>query len=449
MAYPQNVFGASRSASSLRPPLIRPASDSFLFLPKNPAKPAKQPQQPPRPSYTFLCTIYWTEHEPPPHTFGLQSRISPLRPPPYFDDKGFPHNRGMTVDEPPVCSRCSIEPQSLAKLEQHVRRSRSKSAVIHAPAGLLDGAGWTVSLSDPLNPEANKIGIKSHGSRSMPPWMSLLPSVRRQKEHPQPQSQPQEESQRRSKVPYLDTADSSKPCQTRPQDPDSLDQSSKLPSALSPVPSQQSTNAPLVLQLQPPPQGISHKPSQGHQAIAPSNARANLQPSPFQTGLNTLQRRADEPKGARPCSTPPIQRSLSIQRRIDSLSRATITKNTPPASSGGACSWSKSQDPMPSQDIAPAKSPLYKELSGFFATRAAGGKWTQSYTQNTARISTPSRISRMRACDHCGADMSDWWLGRASDVEADRNNNQGQGQGHGDGVGFRTQRVCSGCKARP
>lgn len=33
------------------------------------------PANEPNPPYTFICTVCWREHDPPHHTFGLESRI--------------------------------------------------------------------------------------------------------------------------------------------------------------------------------------------------------------------------------------------------------------------------------------------------------------------------------------------------------------------------------------
>ncbi|KIW15341.1 hypothetical protein PV08_05387 [Exophiala spinifera] len=64
----------------------------------------------------------------------------------------------MTVQSPPVCPRCSEQPESLDKLEQHVRASQSEPEVIKAPANVVNGQNALISLSQPLDSEANKAG---------------------------------------------------------------------------------------------------------------------------------------------------------------------------------------------------------------------------------------------------------------------------------------------------
>ena len=39
--------------------------------------------------------------------------------PPISDNQGQPHRKGMILQQPPVCGRCSDSPSSIAKLEQH------------------------------------------------------------------------------------------------------------------------------------------------------------------------------------------------------------------------------------------------------------------------------------------------------------------------------------------
>jgi hypothetical protein len=75
---------------------------------------------------------------------------SPLPSPPYLDEHGSPHKDGMVVNEPPVCSRCSDRPESLTKLEQHVRLSKTPTSEIVMPKHLIGSVGSRISLSDPL-----------------------------------------------------------------------------------------------------------------------------------------------------------------------------------------------------------------------------------------------------------------------------------------------------------
>lgn len=67
-----------------------------------------------------------------------------------------------------------------------------------------------------------------------------------------------------------------------------------------------------------------------------------------------------------------FHRSDSLPPRRFSLRKISTTASTSthvPAASG-TCRSEKSHTPLPSQDISPAKTPLLRELSSFFATRA-------------------------------------------------------------------------------
>ncbi|EXJ55011.1 uncharacterized protein A1O5_12750, partial [Cladophialophora psammophila CBS 110553] len=103
-----------------------------------------------------------------------------------------PHKQGMIVKDPPVCSRCADRPDSLTKLEQHVRTSRKGSESVMPPKRLLDGASSRISLTDPLNPHANKIGAVHQRHRMQPPWMTLLPSNRHAGSTPSDHSTPKQ-----------------------------------------------------------------------------------------------------------------------------------------------------------------------------------------------------------------------------------------------------------------
>ncbi|EXJ92469.1 hypothetical protein A1O3_01020 [Capronia epimyces CBS 606.96] len=473
MAYSQNIFAASRSTPSLSVPPSQPASDAVLHPPH---RPLKKPTEAP---YTFLCTIYWTEHEPPPQTLGLESRIvcadcwkwlhsisicwycgelvfrqtdaSPLRPPPYFNERGLPHKRGITVDEAPVCPSCSAEPQSLTKLEQHARKPRSQSAWVKPPAGLLDRSGSRVSLDDPLNPEANKIGIQRHAPGSLPPWMSLLPSVRRARE----QSAHHEASRRRATFPRLEKLRPPTPFATPPQYPARSGQTGaplEVPSALSLRHSQESTESFVSSLSRPLSQGtihtlhrsesLSYTPPYSSVTSSQINEQFNQTPS-----RESLQSRSHEPIEGQTLSKLLLRRNPSIQRHSHSLCRASTTSTIAPGTPGtsrGSRGWSPLQARMPCQDIPRPRAPSFKELSDFFATGAATGKWSPAASSSASQMnasgaSTPSRLRK--ACHYCGMDMSNWWLQRASDSGVRRRATGAEGPCLG------TPKICPSCKA--
>lgn len=80
MAFPQHPFPSSGPQPSLptstSKPIVRvenPPSDIATHPPESPKDlvPATEPNA----VYKFRCTACWRERDPPPHTFGLESRI--------------------------------------------------------------------------------------------------------------------------------------------------------------------------------------------------------------------------------------------------------------------------------------------------------------------------------------------------------------------------------------
>lgn len=362
----------------------------------------------------------------------------------------------MIVDEPPVCPRCSVEQQSLAKLEQHARKPTPDSASGKAPRGLLDGGGSRICLSAPLNPEANKVWKQGHATRSMPPWMSLLPSNRRRKEQPQSQDR----FRRRSTFPYFDTTRSPGRLETTPQSMDTatmgpLGVSADVPYTPSSGASLQPTDpfASSLYQTQPP--GISSKlPGRdsrplSHRDIPVSNSllSGRLSQSPSRNGL---QPRLDESGKVQPFPTQLLERTPSSQKRRYSLCRPPIASVSSPAPLTEFSDSFTSQPVTPSQDITPAKSPVFKELSGFFASRGAGGKLILpsrvgegSSRPHARRTATPGRMSRSRrVCGQCGVEMSDWWLRRES-----ADHRRGREGEPGNASRVESLKICSRCKA--
>ena len=103
---------------------------------------------------------------------------SPLSPPTYLTADGVPHRNGIFVHEPPVCTRCSDQPDSIAKLEQHVRVSKTPESEVNIFKRQNHETEARVSLSDPLGTRAGSLLPESHSPHLRPPWMALLPSNR-------------------------------------------------------------------------------------------------------------------------------------------------------------------------------------------------------------------------------------------------------------------------------
>ncbi|EHY54664.1 hypothetical protein ABEF92_003152 [Exophiala dermatitidis] len=371
---------------------------------------------------------------------------------------GRPHRHGMTVAEPPVCSGCRVEPESLKKLEQHVRKvpdlyPGNEQTTAKAPAGLLDGDGSRISLTHPLSAQANEIGPSQDNDvyRPMPPWMSLLPSVRKSR-NGQPEEQHQEQCERsagerqrfrrRSTFPSVDATNSSTPFATPPQHPvaDVLDlptmshgwdgttalslsrslldssQPSKesFTSALSKQPSVSGSSSssatedrnlsnqaitssdnkdlvpPLSLHPQPFDEATSPFPQINHRQSPFVMSRPDQAPSQFPSiQLKPItpiyRRRYSSRRQSTTSTTAPA--GLTIPDPTVNASASTpklrpfgLSNNVPiptPRTSISALARDKNQIPVSTgtKVAPPPPSPFYKELSGFFATRAARGKY--------------------------------------------------------------------------
>jgi hypothetical protein len=338
---------------------------------------------------------------------------SPLKPPPYLDIDGQPHKQGMIANDPPVCSRCVDEPSSLTKLEQHVGMPNKSWKSVKTPNGLLDGASERMSLTDPLNPAANKIGPPGHGRRLPPAWMALLPSNRSPASDSSGHSSPSAKTGTSSSQ----LKATSTPFTTPPQSPayERKDQSFQAPSPLNqsdasifkPSPSSNSIVPPkshvaegIVITLSPPKRlevAVSRKSSASKPQDPPASTSGGSEAS--QAGSKNR-----------------IKRSFSVSRGIYAFRKPSHPK--PESVTLEVCGPPESHTPMPSQDIAPAKTPFFKELSGFFSSRAKKGKlilpsrigMDQDRSRNNeCWTNTPDKSGFPRTCPRCGVDMSDWW----------------------------------------
>ena len=344
----------------------------------------------------------------------------------------------MVVDSPPVCSRCSDQPESVTKLEQHVRtRPTQCPRKSGAPKGLLDGDSDRVSLTEPLNPAANKIGGVNQGQRMPPPWMTLLPS-NRHSANPPPESL---SSVKHSSSPVSQgNTTSATPFVTQPQWPATV--THEQPARKLSLSSLCETSRPALLPS-PEVNSVGDRPT----------ASAPLLGWPIQQGLPgniSTQASSSRPKDmlASPLSGSQasqvefkdiLRRSFSIAKGINTFRRSSTTKTG--VAPAGSCGSPSSHTPTPSQDISPARTPFFKELSSFFTSRARMGKLVlpsrldrgQGNTRlNGSGTSTSGRSELERTCEKCGVDLSDWWVGREPGA---------QSQDH------ESSRVCKACKA--
>lgn len=295
----------------------------------------------------------------------------------------------MVVDDPPVCSRCSEDPDSAPRLEQHVRVSKTPGTGIRVPKRLVNQAGM-ISLSDPLNVISSTVSNSKQLSHLTPVWMSLLPSSRKSFGNNPRQSM----TNRRSTFPEYGRTQLSKPPSTPSEEvvhtsfqESHVQKSSPTGPITSPV------HAPIIQSLADPqlkdndvrkssplpgpwePRGsprllgsIDHLPLVPDQRLRGQSSHQHV-PASNHVGRSTAQNNQDivDRNDRQSFSQQLFSRSNSLQRHRFSL-RKTPTSST--IISAGSCSPEKSHSPVPSQDISPARAPLLKELSSFLATRA-------------------------------------------------------------------------------
>ena len=338
----------------------------------------------------------------------------------------------MSAQEPPVCSRCVDESSSVAKLEQHVRTPSKDSKSIHSPRGLLDGVSERLSLTNPLSPDANKIGPPGQTRRMPPARMNMLSSKRvtgmnspGQPRHGAKMTAPTRRS----------------PIVTPPQSPklgereqaleatshlsigdDAKDGSLPSPNSLIAREIDVIGREAVAQPVQPELEGrASNKPS----LAKPENFRTSTQSS-----LNVSQTG----------SKSPVRRSFSISNTVNAFGRPSKSKSV--AAPAEPCGSPESHTPMPSQDISPAKAPFLRELSTFFSSRTRKNNLalpSRMSDQNRSRFngsgtSIPSQGGFERTCTRCGVDMSDWWMRKDSSSATERQDHR------------RDRRICNSCE---
>ncbi|KAJ4517815.1 hypothetical protein HRR78_003655 [Exophiala dermatitidis] len=310
-----------------------------------------------------------------------------------------------------------------------------------------------MSLTHPLSAQANEIGPSQDNDvcRPRPPWMSLLPSVRKSR-NGQPEEQQQEQRERsagerqrfrrRSTFPSADATSSSTPFATPPQHPvadvldfptmsNDLDGTTALSLSRSLLDSSQPSKESFTsaLSKQPSVSGSSSSSATEDRNLSnqarPSFDNKDLAPPPLlhpgpSDGVTTplpyfyhrqaqfIESRPDKSQSQFPSIqlkpiTPIHRRRYSPRRQSTTSTTATagatvplstanastetpklrlfgLSDNVPiptPRTSISALARDKNQIPVSTgtKVAPPPPSPFYKELSGFFATRAARGKY--------------------------------------------------------------------------
>lgn len=290
---------------------------------------------------------------------------SPLTPPNYLTNSGNPHKSGILIDEPPVCLRCSELPESAPKLEQHVRVTKTPSKAIKVPKRLATQTGM-ISLSHPLDVTTDKGSNGRQSSHLTPTWMTLLPSSRK----PFAGAPRQTMANRRSTFPGYETTQPSTPSPSPPLS--SIKHSridhpptTKNVSEADSVRGRRDTGGPRGV-----PGPIAHHPLGRAGGLRGESPSYHLPPSnsvSTAADQEVIQGTAFDGSNRQSFSQQLFNRSNSLQRRRFSLRKTHTAGTIAPA---GSCGPEKSHSPMPSQDISPARAPLLRELSSFFATRA-------------------------------------------------------------------------------
>lgn len=356
---------------------------------------------------------------------------------------GQPYKKSVVLKEPPVCSRCSGSPGSIDKLEQHADVLKKPKEQARPPKRILEGSSGHLSLEQPLRKEANFVTndpLKgTTASRSLPAWMSLLPSQKNAEIHPPKHSV----LQRRSTFPYLET--------TRMSTPD--DSPVRTPSIETATERHAEQNTPTVVSNMQTPREKS-RPRRKSSLVRPQSSSSNLSFVSFEKNqreasnnhMNYFSRRShcpsayvvhpssnfSRPRAPSSAKSAPsvidvpqkeekrkrVRRRLSKQLSARNTDEATAVPKVPEKqrrkSRPWKLDWSRSSSPEedleecmkanhtpePSQDIGPAKPPFFKELSGFLASRA--GKWILPSRISERRSQKSGNHTDTSSCEQCG-----------------------------------------------
>lgn len=346
----------------------------------------------------------------------------------------------MLVNDPPVCTRCAEQPESLVKLEQHVRASQGLSGSIHSPKRLLDGASERISLVEPLNSKANKIGTTRQGQRMAPAWMTLLPLNR----PPTPALTKPSSPLKHTVSPLKPITRPSTPFVTPPQSPISHFRGHPAgappPSPLGDIritdqfPSPDSITSKDIYEVD---QDVVTSPVWHDSQGATSRYSPTSQPGPVSTPPS------EDSKRSQTAPQKPLGRHFSVSKGIKALRKSSAVKSN--ALPVGSCGSPKAHTPMPSQDITPARTPFFRELSSFFSSRAKKGKLALpsrlNFAQNTVKTTEIGEASSGKSglestCARCGVGMLDWWETQRSDLSS-----------HVDRESILRDRICESCRA--
>lgn len=290
----------------------------------------------------------------------------------------------MTVTEPPVCARCSDSPDSVTKLEQHLRASKTPPSEIKTPTPLMTSPSSMISLSHPLDRDPPGHHNHSSKSRTLPSWMSLLPSQKR----PDPSGKPHASNDTANTQTLVASRSTEGPLQLANVSLiDLTSLSSEIPPDHSPSPT--STASPPT-SLHPSSNGgeFASRLGRDHRRVnirdlpgADRDVVGSIRPGRLErrafgfllsddevksVGLTTKQdHQHNIPSNAPRLSVNQIVEHEPLQQRP----RFFLRKPSAGVIPAGSCSLEASHTPLPSQDIAPARNPLLRELSGFFTGR--------------------------------------------------------------------------------
>ena len=341
----------------------------------------------------------------------------------------------MVVNDPPVCPRCANEPGSVAKLEQHVRAPSSSCNGADPPKGLLDGASERVSLEDPLNSTANTIGPPRQRQRMPPAWMTLLPSnrcgVSNSREPTIPTKRPEALLRQQERNSTLSVTPPQSPCFDR------KDHSFRASPPHTPTDSGAHTALPSPMSIL-----TKDVHATGEVSVTSSDQErlevAALRRFSSSKPQSPLTQGSSSPRLSEADSKDRARRSFSIHKGINTFRKSSNAK--PVLALVGS---SESHIPMPSQDIVPAKAPFFKELAGFFTSRAKKGKLAlpsrigdsrEDVELDKSGRSTPGQGTHPMSCAKCGMNMTNWRVSGGFKIP-----NQDQ-DGRGD------RRMCESCK---
>ncbi len=328
---------------------------------------------------------------------------SPLKPPPYLDDRDEPQKEGIFADDVPLCRCCLSRSDTVKSLDQHAYAVRMSAKRKQETRGERNTVG-SISLYQPLHPssdfsprdplkqlnsmrpgepctEASKVAAISRP----PAWMSLLPSNINGNVRPTTCSA----MHRRLTFPCFESSRRSTPFSTPPEYPvGDTRHALALSTAVQGIPRRSRQRS------EPSPSLLGHNPSSPPSyAIAGRQHRRHLPldrnpPLPNYWILSPSLHETHEPNVALLSEHEMTGLQQTRKRRAPSISppcpneRRSSARNESSVHFDPTC-VNHHHIPVANQPIALRKPPFYKELSTFFTTRA--GRWI-----------LPSRVSESK-----------------------------------------------------